>query len=982
MAGKPVNSLADYARKVIYTCNYPVLSAILLTAANTTFASELQYTTQKDDFSLQPAARSKVVEKTLVLPRSQYKYSLFQNYLHLWIDRPLFFDRELRYTGPFRHMMKDSFIREVDIVKSYEADGLANIAGNAGLLPMYKETENWLKEASPEKFHTLPEFGFEGSLTPASYNVYSETLKTALDSKYSVRINGKVLITSYVADHWTPAQIQDLLNRLRKDFGNTFLFVPDLSVNLYRQTQLYQNAGGKLPEQSDKEFKATLQEYLNAGDGLYFASYPRFRSGDNDYTVEFYSDFSDKYLTTVLLETMNKSENKGKLLGMSSAIGYINYLSGVNTGEYGTETLRKTFKAAAAVNPDFIILPEWNEVNENTCIQPTVANSLSTQRILKYCIRTLRGLPVTPNPGDDPTIPNLIVSYRETLKLGEAIRLEMLNVPDSSGNKTFTARLKLKTADGKLIKEFPLETFTESKMIAVTYIIPSEQLSTSQVLLPELTLTNQQGQVKNFKDLQYIRLEPTVCWNYKDIKQPLRDQLLPENVKFEMKKVSKDEYAATVELNSPEKLASVEILDNESEVYAYDRADEFKLSGNVIIQLHFIAGKAQNMAGKIFVRNASTFYFRPGEAANVNFVNSQISADGISVNQRINLLKRNVFIAIPKKDAEKAELEFELNIGKFKVPVKTLMEYGVYGKSLPNLVYILIERFDKVPDIPVRIKENNAAFKCNMTSEYRFPVYQLRAITESGKIFRGRPFVPEAATGKLTQLNVFSETAGKVATVSVQQDRIPDLKYIFNPDCGDLIRSGYERFWFGELGGGFNYGAPFHFELPSVTNTAPQWINSEEGWRLDFDGAGNEITFPREALPRGSFTLEFEARPQSRDNQVIFRHYGMYIGSVTLMIKNGKLFASFTDMKIKDNYFDTGLSIPAGQWSKFKISYNLNTMKFSVNGQIKEFPFAGRALYLSSCVFGGHTRKGFGIKEDMKFFKGQLKSLRIVHNAE
>jgi hypothetical protein len=957
-----------------------------LTVINTAFASELQYATQKDDLMLQPTSRMKVTDKTLVFPRSQIKYGLFQNYLHWWIDRPLFFDRELRYpTGIFRHTMKDSFIRELDIVKSYEADGLANIANNPGHLRMYKETENWLKEVSAEQFRTLPEFGFEGSLTPAAYQLYAETVKAALDSKYSVRINGKVLITSYVADNWKPAQIQELLSRLRKDFGDKFLFVPDISVNLYRQAQTYQGAQGKMPEKSDKEFRNVLQEYLNVCDGLYFASYPKFRSGDKDYTVQFYSDFSDKYLKPLLLETMNKQENKGKLLGMCAVVGYINYLSGVNIGEYGTETLRKSFRAAAAVNPDFIILPEWNEVNENTCIQPTVANSLSTQRILKYYIRTLRGLPATPNPGDDLTIPNLIVSYRETLKLGEAIRIEMLNVPDSSGSKAFTAQLDLKTIDGKLVKQFPIETFTEGKMSAITYVIPSEQLPTTQVLLPELTLINQQGQVKNFKDLQYIRLEPTVCWNYKDIKQPLRDQLRPESVNFEMKKVSKDEYAAAVELKSPDKLASVEILDNESEVYAYDRADEFKLSDNVVIQMHFTAVQTQIMTGKIFVRNASTFYFRPSEAANLEFLNYKIAADGISVNQKVNIAKRNVFIAIPKKDAEKAELEFDLNMGKFKVPVKTLMQYGVYGKALPNTAYFLIERFDKVPDIPVRIKEKSIAFKCNLTSEYRFPVYQLRAVTESGKIFRSRPFIAESAAGKSVSLNVFSETAGKAVTVNVQQDRIPDLKYIFNPDCGDVIRSGYEKFWLGELGGGFKYGDPFNRngDLPPATVTAaPQWVNSPNGWMLDFDGIGDEITFPRETLPRGSFTLEFEAKPESQDNQVIFRHYGFYIGSLTLMSKNGKLFASFTDMKIKDNFFDTGLSIPAGKWSKFKISYNLNTMKFGVNDQIKEFSFAGRALYIAPCIFGGHARKGFGIKEDMKFFKGQLKSLRIVHNAE
>jgi hypothetical protein len=959
---------------------------ILLAVLSISVAAELQYATEKEDFRLQPPSRVKVVEKTLVFPRSQLKYGLFQNYLHWWIDRPLFFDRSLRYqTGPFRHTMKENFFRDVDIVKSYEVDGLANISNPPGLLRMYKESENWLKETSIENFKTLPEFGFEGKLNPASYQNYSEVLKTALDSKCSIRINDKVLITSYVADNWQPAQIQELINRLRNDFGDTFLFVPDLSVNLYRQTQIFQANHGKIPEKQDKAFKEVLLEYLNVCDGLYFASYPRFRDDNKDYTTQFYSDFSEEYLAPVLLETMNKKENKGKLLGMSSVIGYINYLSGVNTGEYGTETLRKTFKAAASVNPDFIILPEWNEVNENTCIQPTVANSLSSQRILKYFVRTLCGLPPTPNQGDDLSIPNMIVSYRETLKLGEAIRIEMLNVPDSSDNRTFSAQLNLNTVDGKIIKQFPVETFTENRMNAITYIIPSEQLSTNQILLPEITLTNKQGQVKKIKDLQYIRIHPTVCWNYKDIKQPLRDQLRPEKVKFEIKKASKGEYSASVELEAPEKLASVEILDNESEIYAYDRVDEFKLPDNMIIQLHFISGINQVMTGNIFVRNVSTFYFRPGEAANSDFNNSKISEEGISVQEKVNPLKRNVFIAIPKKDAEKAELEFDLNLGKFKVPVKDLMRYGIYGKSLPNMVYFLIECFDKVPDIPVRIKENKVAFKCNMPSEYRFPVYQLRAIAESGKIFRSQPVVPEIATEKLIPLNVFSETAGKAVSVNVQQDRIPDLKYVFNPDCGDVIRSGYEKFWFGELGGGFKYGDPFHSSgsmPPETVKTAPQWMESEGLYVLDFDGIGNEITFPRETLPRGSFTLEFEVTLQSNENQVLFRHYGGYIGSMTLMIKNGKLFASFTDIKIKDNYFDTGLSVPVAQWSKFKISYNLNTIKFNVDGQVKEFPFAGRALYLAPCTFGGHIRKGAGINEDMKFFKGQLRMFRIIHDAE
>jgi len=55
---------------------------------------------------------------------------------------------------------------------------------------------------------------------------------------------------------------------------------------------------------------------------------------------------------------------------------------------------------------------------------------------------------------------------------------------------------------------------------------------------------------------------------------------------------------------------------------------------------------------------------------------------------------------------------------------------------------------------------------------------------------------------------------------------------------------------------------------------------------------------------------------------------------------------------------------------------------FSVNGSSKSFNYSGKALYFMPAVFGGHTKKGFGIKNKMIFFKGDLRKLRIIHKAE
>ena len=42
--------------------------------------------------------RRKTAERMMMFPEIQYKYGLFQNFLN-YIDRPLFYDRFLRYKG-------------------------------------------------------------------------------------------------------------------------------------------------------------------------------------------------------------------------------------------------------------------------------------------------------------------------------------------------------------------------------------------------------------------------------------------------------------------------------------------------------------------------------------------------------------------------------------------------------------------------------------------------------------------------------------------------------------------------------------------------------------------------------------------------------------------------------------------------------------------------------------------------------------------
>jgi hypothetical protein len=386
------------------------------------------------------------------------------------------------------------------------------------------------------------------------------------------------------------------------------------------------------------------------------------------------------------------------------------------------------------------------------------------------------------------------------------------------------------------------------------------------------------------------------------------------------------------------------------------------------------------------VKNASSFKFRPKEGANQDFRMFKIKKDGVEfTGQNINTLLRCFYLTIPKKDADKAELKFDLNLGKFNVPVTALAKYGIYGKALPDRAFISLEKLNCLPDIPIEINEKAISFKTKIFSENKFPVYHLRAITESGKIYRSAPVMPKKAQGKTININIFSETSGKVKTVDVQEDRVPNLDYIFDPSCGDIMRCGFGRTWDAELGAGYKYLGPFNRNRSYPENakfTAPKWIKKDKVWMLKFDGIGNYINFPRETFPRGSFTIEFDVLPEANDARVLFRHRGGYVGSLLLKLIKGKLCAAFTDMDIKTSFFETGLDIPAGKWTHLKVSYNLKEIIFDVDGKKKSFPFSRRALYFKPAVFGGDTKKEFGIKEDMKFFKGELKSLIIKHWAE
>ena len=920
---------------------------------------------------LEVGKRHRAAKETMIYARIQ-PYDLYNNYLHRWIDRPLFLNRKWRESPDGTQA---GFMKDVQLVKEYEIDGFTML-GNA-YQNRYKDYLRIIDKGQPQGFSFMP--GLAWGQIP--YERYLDNARLGLKSRYAPRIDGKVPFFSYGS--MPLPEIKKIREKLAADGCKDILLFDDFAID-YK--------GGKIQLGDLTKLNKQIQQKLDVVDGIILCNYHMHRDPLGDYTLskKFYFALDKKYFAPWLEDIYGKKENKEKLLGFNIRHGYIGHMSGTNEAELGTEQLRQAMDTALLFNPDIISLVEWNEANENTSFQPTIYNSKSLQRIIKFYSRKIKGLPPEPNSGDNPDIPNLIVSSRQTVALGEKYRIELLNVPDSDSAKDYTVQLTLKNQNGAVIKSFIPDVFKIKNLTAVTYTIPTEQIAGSRAVIPELTITNAYGKTIRFTGLQYTRLEPAVCWNFKEVRQPLRDILIPVKSEFAVSGRNPDgSYQLTGSISAAEPLSSVEILDRESEVFAVDLVNEFNLSMNYLLAVSFSSKKQTLRQISITIPGVSDYIFKPWSYPYAGFGNWTKKADTVCGKLLFFGHGVKMLLAIPKK-AKDANINFDIDgLGKFEFPVKAVIAKGKIGMELPDSTTVQIEEINKLADHPMPLENSDANYSVAVKSESGNPCFQLRAVAESGKIYRSKPLFPEAFTGKKETINVFSSTSGKAVALDVPSEEIVDINYFFDPEYGALLRDPKNPHFDAQLGGGFKYIDPMSFgKLPQAArNTSPQWVKSGDGWILRFDGIGNYLVFPAETLPHGCFTLEFECKTESKDNQALFRHYSYYSGSILTYIIDGKLQVEFASMgrnyAEKLDKLPSAPDFPVGKWIKVKITYNMQTLTVIVDGKTQTTPFKFRAAQPTAAIFGGFSSVDKDVAgKHLKFFHGDLRSIHIKHNAE
>jgi len=916
-------------------------------------------------------------ERPLVFSPSQLKYGLYQNYLHRYMDRPLFMDTSLRenavVTGP-------GFRRIMDHAMMYEMDGLGAIIAGSGMIQRYELAMQYAEEQHPDGFMFFPLFG--GSVEAEAK---ARTLELANASSVTARFDYRggqlVRFGTYGGDRTPADQLAQMLETLRAEQGD---FIYLIAITNWGATHDEFLANGTVSPETDAAMKAHIREYLDIADGIDMSYGGAWRRPDRTFDAEYYRD----YVIPTIKAVLSEPPYRDKFLALGAKIGYFQFMSGSTLDEDGTRTLRASFEAAMDAKPDMIGMAEWDELNEHTTIEPTVCNSLSTQRIIRNYMRQIKGLEAAPNPGDDTSIPNLIVSYRRKLTLGEQIEIEMLNVPDGSeGGYTVTASLVDK--NGNMVCDAAPVHFDAERLMEHRWTIPSESLAGKTLLRPSFAITTADARVLQFRDgLHHITLRPTDNWDYKWVKQPLRDLVTAEHWNFVMEGPRDGLFTVTGSFECDEPLASLEVLEDDDEVRAVDVTDTYPdRDENMLLRVDVRSYQRHELVGRLWIDGAPAQFDTVTDGR--YFFNE---GNGVRANMWLGQWRRVFFATIPRDQALNGTLHLDFTAVQGEIPLSSLGDKGLYSQHFQPDVTVTLEDFHRAPDLPPHIDAPEASLSFAIPPRRPHSVFHLRAITVSGKIWRSAPVMIAGVQERgPVALDVYSDSLGATTQVQVDESAVPDLDYRLSPENGSLMWTDAGVPFCGQIGGRANavtyvgggesggMGNPYRngsFHPADAPSTAPEWVREDGGDALRFDGVGNFIVFPREATPRrGAWTLQMQIKPTATKQQILWRHHGHYIGSVTIYLEDGELWSTYVDQHLSTSTQRSGLTLPLNEWSDVTISYDLDTMVHEVNGQRSEpLPAPGPGLYIGTSVFGGH-------EAGTAYFEGYLRSLRVLHRA-
>lgn len=934
-------------------------------------------------------------DRTHIFTRAQFKFGLRpEDYYNRYIDRPLFLDSLL--TDDYARFRQD-----LELAHTYGLDGFAFFPANSQCLHVY----GFVQQTPKSKILFLTEFT---PSTPEETQIANAG--KALATGNSFRIDDKIVITSYNADTKPPAFWKQLMEKVEMRYGDRFLFIPDVThfADIPISTWLMKFHDKTITESDISKAKAWLREWLKATDGIYFSSVTILRDNERNFDVEFYRDFVIRLMKSVLAEP----EFEGKYFGLSAKIGHENHTRmGRTLSSNGTKTLRHSLGAAIDAQPDLINIPEWDEFNESTCFMPTIYDGRSSERIIRYYSARSGNTPLKPIEQDDTTLPNLILSYRKLLTMGEKLELEVLNVPDElptpEKTKPYEVQVELLTPEGQIVYSSQKLSFERALLSDQTLTLPSESLSQSLLLQPRLTIT-ESGTTRIIQNgLHYLKISPTWYWDYKWVKQPIRDLIFPTESIFRLvEREGKSQIFAEGTLQTDEPLASLELLENGNVVHSTAN-DPFSSSWqesdeHVLFSFAWKSGNTyrdpQPLKGEIRVEglDAPPTWLLPRRSDSLALPPEENSFRISFENYHSNIATKRILLRIPRKeiDAAKIVVQFQDN-PPTTLKASQLIEKRAYAFSGRNNLSLLCSHFTRQYLMPPPLLQPSARFSVALYPDTQDSVYHLQGITRSGKFYRSQPILlsGKVEADPLQTISLYSDHARTSVSAKVSASTTPTLDYQFEPDRGNLLWTSAGRGYSGVLGSYTTLltergaspgdGAPFlNHEHPGLAQkTAPDWIKLENGkYALEFDGKASYITLPQGVIPRRSgYSISMEIKPKTlAGKQVLLANFSHRFGTLAISHEDGAIKARFLhDMKDRQMQHSQGLDprlkLKEGQWQTLIVTYDQAVLKIALDGKSGvPIPIAGPGMHDTTTVVGGLGAE---------WFHGQLRRLTIQHHT-
>jgi len=933
------------------------------------------------------------VDHPKYLVRGQFFYGLERdNDIHIFYERPLLQDSSLAKFNERGHMLNpESWKRTVSVARDQRLDGFAFFPTNPGcwdLLP---------RSVMPGG--EIPIMGeFHSGDVAKGVKHCADVAGRLLAAPNAFRINGKVVMSCYPAVGWSNSAAIDFWPKLKAEvearYGkDRFAFMPYLW--LFNFEDLNQ---GRITVETLERTREYLREVLRKTDGVFYWMTQILSTNPRGH---------DEVVVPLVKSVLAEPEFKDKFYGIGYWQGHENAYrcGGGDINSFGFRRLLATLQTIDRSSPDFSIGFEWDEQNENTHFRPTVSNGFTTQRLMRYFSDRASGRKLEPMARDVQVkdVPNLMVAYRKMVEAGDAVEVQVVNVPDGTQPEgPWTISCVWKDAEGKVVRSFEPQKLSTDECGMVAFTVSSVDLLDARVIYPELTVSAPGVAPMTFADGFWpLSLTPNRCGDMKWVRTSLRD--IPKDVRGGLQ-VGKLNTEGVVEVRGsiagPVNFRSIEVLEDSDSVYYYDVKDPNpNWEERVMLKLAFYANphfwKHHSATGRITVVGASGVKLWE---SNPDYAKRM--ADGWIVNQSnkaLNFLNKH-YLEMSTEAAQTAVVKIELDdaFPKLDIPVKDILKHDRLTFAGPEVSQLAIARERTTYLVPEPAMVKSAEFKFAMKPWNPLTVLRLQAVDEHYRVWRGQAVVRPATSGKQIDFTVYDVVSDSPRKVTADAAQVVDLHY----DFAGAVDDAYYSFGWRNLplvsGGGINlltyvgcgdmreYGNALGVKRANLdkytgrdqTRAVP-YREVDGSMSLKFDGCAY-ATLPVKVLSRyAGYELSMKLLPtelKGFEGLIDTDHLGL-----RFYLQDGvpKAFVALYNEYVKRGIDDPqgprveGPKLKLGEWNDVKLICDQRHLWIEVNGVAGEKCPCSGYMHNPAVMAVGVYLTGY------HFFHGRLADLRL-----